>query len=177
MGSSPVASTKKYSTSLMCCIFLLFRRCDGTCGWEPFCGSKTLCLEKLGKTRNLLAKPDVNNVGAGRAAKGASPVASTKNTAYPIGYAIFFAFGNGSKKPRITVGSCDERETKTLKYVRRLTSEDTLPRLCKAETADTRRLNQNKSFLNRQERLVFSYRQKDTIAYFLCDVSLIFCQS
>ena len=26
VGSSPVASTKKYSTSLMCCIFLLFRR-------------------------------------------------------------------------------------------------------------------------------------------------------
>jgi len=40
---------------------------------EPFCGSKTLCLEKLGKTRNLLAKRDVDNVGAGRAAKGASP--------------------------------------------------------------------------------------------------------
>ena len=37
-------------------------------------------LEMLGKTRDLLAKPDVDNVGAGRAAKGASPVASTKIT-------------------------------------------------------------------------------------------------
>ena len=36
------------------------------------------CLTKLGKTRNLLAKSDVDNVGAGRAAKGASPVVSTK---------------------------------------------------------------------------------------------------
>ena len=73
---------------------------------------------------------------------GSSPVASTKNTAYPIGYAVFFAFGNGSKKPRITVGSRDERETKTLKYVRRLTSEDALPRFRKAETADTLRPHQ-----------------------------------
>ena len=63
----------------MCCIFLLFRRCDGTWGWEPFCGSKTLCLTKLGKTRNLLAKSDVDNVGAGRAAKGASPGRSTSS--------------------------------------------------------------------------------------------------
>ena len=30
---------------------------------------------------NIMAKDDVDNVGAGRAAKGAIPVASTKNTA------------------------------------------------------------------------------------------------
>ena len=30
------------------------------------------------ETGDLTAKPDVDNVGAGRAAKGASPVASTK---------------------------------------------------------------------------------------------------
>ena len=54
--------------------------CDGIRGWEPFCGSKTLCLTELGKGYSLTAKDDVNNVGAGRAAKGANPVASTKNT-------------------------------------------------------------------------------------------------
>ena len=30
--------------------------------------------------KNLTAKDDVDNVGAGRAAKGANPVASTKNS-------------------------------------------------------------------------------------------------
>ena len=34
---------------------------------------------KAWETCDLTAKTDVNNVGAGRAAKGASPVASTKN--------------------------------------------------------------------------------------------------
>ena len=79
MGSSPVASTIKYSTSLMCCIFLLFQRnATGLEGGSRFAGAKRFALRSL-KMRDLTAKADVDNVGAGRAAKGASPVASTKN--------------------------------------------------------------------------------------------------
>ena len=40
-------------------------------------------------TDSLTAKSAIDNCRAGRAAKGASPVASTKNTAYPFGYAVF----------------------------------------------------------------------------------------
>ena len=56
-----------------------------------------------------------------------------------------FIFGNGSRKPRITVGSREEREKERFKEVRKLSSDDALPRLRKAETADTRRLNQLQS--------------------------------
>ena len=56
-----------------------------------------------------LAKDDVDNVGAGRAAKGENPVASTKNTVQPHGYTVFFCLRWRVKaKPRITVGSSDE---------------------------------------------------------------------
>ena len=40
------------------------------------------------------------------------------------------------------VGSREEREKERFKEVRKLSSDDALPRLRKAETADTRRLNQ-----------------------------------
>ena len=39
---------------------------------EPFCGSKTLCLAEVGYPKSFTAKDDVDNVGAGRAAKGAT---------------------------------------------------------------------------------------------------------
>ena len=45
---------------------------------EPRTGVSALPYEVL-TTHNLTAKDDVNNVGAGRAAKGASPATSTKS--------------------------------------------------------------------------------------------------
>ena len=42
---------------------------------------------------------------------GSSPVASTKNTAYPYGYAVFLLSATARGKLRIIVGSRDERET------------------------------------------------------------------
>ena len=63
----------------MCCIFLLFQRnATGLEGGSRFAVAKRFALRSL-KMRDLTAKTDVDNVGAGRAAKGASPVASTKN--------------------------------------------------------------------------------------------------
>ena len=53
-----------------------------------FTGVKRFALRAL-IMGNLTAKSAIDNCRAGRAAKGASPVASTKNTAYPFGYAVF----------------------------------------------------------------------------------------
>ena len=48
-------STKKYSTPLVCCIFLLFRRCDGTWG-TSYPLSKALvmpCRDEMSKRINF----------------------------------------------------------------------------------------------------------------------------
>ena len=42
--------------------------------------------------KNLTAKDDVDNVGAGRAAKGANPVASTKKCRKLLEFPAFFNF-------------------------------------------------------------------------------------
>ena len=60
-------------------------------------------------TENLTAKDDVDNVGAGRAAKGAIPVASTKNRRTPFGVLRFFVWRWVEKNPRIIVGSREKR--------------------------------------------------------------------
>ena len=41
-------------------------------------------------TYNLTAKDDVDNVGAGRAAKGANPASSSKNNPFSFGSGLFF---------------------------------------------------------------------------------------
>ena len=54
-GQIPVASTKKYSTPLVCCIFLLFRRCDGVRG-TSYPLSKALvmpCRDEMSKRINF----------------------------------------------------------------------------------------------------------------------------
>ena len=45
---------------------------------------------KAWEMHNLMAKPDINNVGAGRAAKGASPVSSSKKARLVIRRPCFF---------------------------------------------------------------------------------------
>ena len=64
-----------------CPISILLCKFEGDLRVEPFCGSKTLCLTVGGRTIKKTAKDDVDNVGAGRAAKGANPsLCATKGT-------------------------------------------------------------------------------------------------
>ena len=51
VGSSPVASTKKYSTSSMCCIFYCFGIATGLEGGSRFAGAKRFALQSLEKRR------------------------------------------------------------------------------------------------------------------------------
>ena len=71
----PFSAPKK--DGYFCPSFLYKRLLKGIWGLEPFCESKTLCRKKKYNTTNLSAKDDVDNVGAGRAAKSAIPVDRT----------------------------------------------------------------------------------------------------
>jgi hypothetical protein len=68
---------KKRTGTFLFSFFDVFRISDGTRGWEPFCGNKTLCLERFVYSRPL-AKATINNCRAGRAAKGANPLLCAK---------------------------------------------------------------------------------------------------
>ena len=64
---------------------------------EPFCESKMLCLTVYDDRLSSLAKDDVDNVGAGRAAKGASPASSSKKSGYPMGDRFFVCYAKSGR--------------------------------------------------------------------------------
>ena len=77
VGSNPVASTKTAVSPMVLRLFLILRLATGFEGGSRFAGAKRFALRNLDYKKNLTAKDDVDNVGAGRAAKGENPVAST----------------------------------------------------------------------------------------------------
>ena len=87
---------------------------------------------------------------------GSSPVASTKNTAYPKWFAVFLLSATARVSHVLAWVHARNVRSYRLENIRELSAfrrpaESSRLR----ETADTRCLNQSKSFLNRQERLAF----------------------
>ena len=78
VGSNPVASTKNSRITLVMRLFLDFYslRRDSRVG--AVLREQNALPYEAWITKKLTAKDDVNNVGAGRAAKGAIPTTSTK---------------------------------------------------------------------------------------------------
>ena len=73
VGSSPVASTKKYSTSLMCCIFYCFGVATGLEGGSRFAGAKRFALQDLGKRGICWQSPTLITSGRGAPLKAQVP--------------------------------------------------------------------------------------------------------
>ena len=79
-GSNPSACAKNTGMLDGIPVFLLCTEgAEGFEGGSRFAGAKRFATRNL-KMRNLVAKDDVDNVGAGRAAKGANPSACAKAT-------------------------------------------------------------------------------------------------
>ena len=52
VGSNPVASTKKHGIAFrLSRVFFVYEPCGGVRGWEPFCGSKMLCLAESWRSK------------------------------------------------------------------------------------------------------------------------------
>ena len=73
----PYGSPKKENRKIPVLFFGFYRISYGTRGWEPFCESKTLCRRYPLSMIKFSAKDAIDNGGAGRAAKGESPVRVT----------------------------------------------------------------------------------------------------
>ena len=90
VGSIPVASTKNTVKPCGYAVFFCFYVLRRGSRVGAVLQEQNALPNGALTTDNLKAKDDVDNVGAGRAAKSAIPVASTKNTVKPCGYAVFF---------------------------------------------------------------------------------------
>ena len=106
-SSNLVFCAKNTRTDFFVLVFFyrIFRRDSRV---EPFCGSKMLCLRTYFVLSRSKAKDDVDNVGAGRAAKGENLVFCAKNTRTDFFVLVFFyrIFRQDSRMSRFAGAKC-----------------------------------------------------------------------
>jgi len=89
--------------------FLFTLLATGFEGGSRFARAKRFAL-RAWEMKSLTAKDDVDNVGAGRTAKGEIPVASTKTGSAK--WHCPFWLSDGCEKPRIAVGKSRKKQNR-----------------------------------------------------------------